>query len=219
MNERDTLLASIADTIEDYRAGEIVQPTPDHVDQWVYQFDKTVQVPLLREMDYVLKKTYLSNSDLNRFFANLVENNRLASDKPHDFWHNATILDIQHQGHSQTEIRKLFGEVLNEKYGLNIDQCGSIGGAFIYLDDALFTGGRIGTDLSKWIENGPEKATLHIVVIASHRFGEWKCKDRLREATIEAKKDIDLHFWTAIRFENRKRYRQIRGALANRASR
>lgn len=208
MNERDTLLASIADTIEDYRAGEIVQPTPDHVDQWVCQFDKTVQVPLLREMDYVLKRTYFSNSDVSRFFAKLVENNELASDKPHDFWHNATILDIQHQGHSQTEIRKLFGEVLNGKYGLKIDQCGSIDGAFIYLDDALFTGGRIGTDLSNWIEkNSPEKATLHIVVIASHRFGKWKCEDRLRKVAIKAEKDIDLCFWAAIRFENRKHYR------------
>ena len=213
MNERSTLLASVADTIEDYRAGEIVQPMPDHVDQWVCQFDKTVQVPLLREMDYVLKRTYFSNSDVNRFFTKLVENKQLASDNPHDFWHDATMLDIQSRGHSQTEIRELFGEALNGKYGLNIDKCGSIGGAFIYLDDALFTGGRIGAELSNWIEKGPKKATLHIVVIATHSFGEWKCKERLRNVASEAEKDIDLHIWVAIRFENRKFYRRISEVL------
>ena len=67
MNERSKLLVSIADTIKDYRAGEIAQPTPDHVDRWIYQFDNTVQVPLLREMDHVLKGTYLSKSSVSRF--------------------------------------------------------------------------------------------------------------------------------------------------------
>ena len=147
------------------------------------------------------------HSDVSRFFTKLVENKQLAGGNPHDFWHNATILDIQHQGHSQTEIRKLFGKVLDGKYGLKIDQCGSIGDTFIYLDDALFTGGRIGADLSDWIAKGPKKATLHIVVIASHLLGEWMCEGRLREVAIEAEKDIDLHIWAAIRFENRKSFR------------
>jgi hypothetical protein len=33
MAERDDLLASIASTIRDYRAGEIAEPTPEHVDR------------------------------------------------------------------------------------------------------------------------------------------------------------------------------------------
>ena len=83
----------------------------------------------------------------------------------------------------------------------------SSGGAFIYLDDALFTGGRIGADLSDWMANGPDKATLHIIVIASHRFGEWKCTERLEQAAIGSGKDIVPHFWAAIRLENRKSHR------------
>ena len=207
MNERSRLLVSIADTIKDYREGEIAQPTPDHVNRWIGQFDNTVQIPLLRELDYVLKKTYFSKSYVSQFFENLIEYEKLVGDKPRDFWQNATILDIQQRGHSQTEIRELFGQTLKRKYGLSIDECGSRGGGFIYLDDALFTGNRIGTDLSDWIANCPEEATLHIIVIASHRLGEWQCSGSLSRAIREAGKEIDFRFWAAIRLENRKYYR------------
>ena len=132
MSERSKLLVSIADTIKDYREGEIAPPTPDHVDRWVYQFDNTVQVPLLHELDHVFKKTYFSKSYVSGFFENLIENEKLVGDKPRDFWQNATILDIQQRGHSQTEIRELFGQALKRKYGLSIDECGSRGGVFIY---------------------------------------------------------------------------------------
>lgn len=201
MNERSKLIDSIADTIKDYREAEITQLTPGHVDRWVYQFDNAVQVPLLREMDYVLKKTYFSKSYVSRFFEKLV------GDNSRDFWQNTTILNIQQRGHSQTEIRELFREALKRKYGLNIDECGSIDGTFIYLDDALFTGNRIGADLSNWIANGPDKATLHIIVIASHDLGEWQCTERLKTAISEVGKEINLHFWPDIRLENRISYR------------
>ncbi len=204
MNERSKLLDSIADTIKDYREGEIAQLTSDHVDRWVYQFDNAVQIPLLRELDYVLQNTYFSKSYVSRFFENLIDHEKLVGDTPHDFWQNATILNIQQRGHSQTEIRELFGEALKRKYGLNIDECGSRDGVFIYLDDALFTGIRIGTDVSDWITNGPEKATLHIIVIASHHLGEWQCSGSLSRATRETGKEIVPRFWAAIRLENRK---------------
>ena len=152
----------------------------------------------------MLKKTYYSKSYVIRFFENLIDYEKLVGDRPHDFWQNATILNIQQRGHSQTEIRELFGQALKRKYGLNIDECGSKGGVFVYLDDALFTGIRIGADVSDWITNGPEKATLHIIVIASHNLGEWQCTERLNEVALEAQKEIDLHLWASIRLENRK---------------
>jgi len=40
MSERSDLLKSIANTIKDYRAGEIAEATPEHVDRWVKQFDE-----------------------------------------------------------------------------------------------------------------------------------------------------------------------------------
>ncbi len=214
MSERSDLLASIAATIKDYRAGEIAEPTPDHVDRWIRQFDEAAQAPLLREIDHVFKKTYFSKADVTRFFAHQIKHEKLAGDEPCDFWRAANLLDIQQHGHSQTEIRELFGEALKEQCNLEIDDCGSAGGAFIYLDDVLFSGGRIGTDLSAWITNEPPaKATVHILVIATHRLGEWQCTERLKKAAAAAGKEIDLHCWAAARFENRKARRNTSEVL------
>jgi hypothetical protein len=208
MSERSDLLDSIAETIKDYRAGELAQPTPDHVDRWIGQFDQRAQVPMLRELHHVFGKTYFSKADVMQFYSRQINNAKLAGETPPDFWRAAHFLDIQLQGHSQTEIRALFGAALKEQHNLGIDGCGSKGGPFIYLDDALFSGGRVGSDLSVWIANhAPVESTVHIAVIATHRFGEYKCKDRLRKAADAAGKDLQLQLWAAMRFENRLKYR------------
>jgi len=214
MSERNDLLASIAATISDYRSGEIDQPTPGHVDRWIRQFDEDAQVPLLREIDHVFKETYFSKADVIRFFTHQINHKKLAGDEPCDFWRAAHFFDIQQHGHSQTEIRGLFGEALKEQCDLEIDSCGLADGAFVYLDDVLFSGRRIGTDLSSWVENeAPEKTTVHILVIATHRLGEWQCTENLKKIAAEAGKELDFHCWAAIRFENRRRYRHTSEVL------
>jgi hypothetical protein len=72
MAERDDLLASIAGTIKDYRAGEIAQPMPAHVDRWISQFSADVQVPMLRELDFVFKRTYYSRARVVQLWTTLV---------------------------------------------------------------------------------------------------------------------------------------------------
>lgn len=67
MAERDDLLAALASRIEDYREGDIPVPSPEHVNNWVSQFDDAVQVPILREMDHVLARTYFSRREAAAF--------------------------------------------------------------------------------------------------------------------------------------------------------
>ena len=102
MAERDDLLASIASTIKDYRAGEIAEPTPEHVDRWISQFGADVQIPMLRELDYVFKRCYVSKPSLQRMLGEIV------SAFPREFWQSANILDTQENGKSQHEIREMF---------------------------------------------------------------------------------------------------------------
>jgi len=214
MSEYDDLLKSIASIITDYRDGEIPKPTPDHVDHWIKQFDKAIRVPLLREINYVLKRTYFSKAEVSKFLKHLIKEKKLAGEKPCDFWRSAHLLDIQEQGHSQAEISDLFNKGLQKECGLSLEECGSAGGAFIYLDDVLFTGGRIGADLEAWITNkAPPKFTLNILVIATHVLGEWQCTERLKKAAAAARKELDLHCWAAVRFENRKTYRNTSEVL------
>jgi len=208
MSERSDLLKSLADTIADYRDGEIARPDPEHVDRWVKQFDAGVQVPLLRELSHTIAVTYLSKEAVTAFFSRLIREKQVVGDDPCAFWRNAHILDIQQNGHSQTEIRAVFGEALKTECGIKSpDDCGRPGGAFVYLDDVLFTGGRIGDDLSRWIAaSAPSSATLHVIVMASHT-GEWQCRERLEKAAAEAGKKLRLGIWRALCLENRKKYR------------
>ena len=115
MAERDDLLASIAHTIRDYRAGEIPEPTPDHVDRWIRQFDVDVQVPMLGELDYVFKRTYVSKAKAQQLFGDVVTN------FPCDFWRAAHILNIQRHGNSQSEIREMVGLAIREHCGSGIN--------------------------------------------------------------------------------------------------
>jgi hypothetical protein len=208
LTERQHLLASIAATTSDYREGDLPAPTPQHVEQWIRQFSPGVQLPILREMDHVLKQTYLSKEWIKGFFSKQIINEAMTGKNAAKFWSRAHLLDIQQNGQSQTHIRKLFGESLQEKCGLDLNACGAAGGAYIYLDDVIFTGGRVRNDLTAWIKDvAPAKAVLHILVIATHELGEWQCTKSLKEVATAAGKEIELHVWAAARIENRKAYR------------
>ena len=204
MTERRNLLASITNTIKDYRAGEIPEPTPNHVDQWINQFDENVQLPMLRELDHIFKLTYVSKDKALQLLR------QIAGNFSRDFWQEAHILNIQKNGRSQFEIRELFLPILKEQCGYDIDYRGSTGGDFIYLDDAIFTGKRVIDDLLDWLHNHTaENATLHIMVIAVHEFGKYWIREEqnLKHLKTEKEININIRFFNEFIFENRLLYR------------
>ena len=214
VSKRDDLLESIANTIADYRKGEIPKPTPNHVDRWIRQFDDADQIPLLGEVDHVFKRTYFAKAKTTRFFANQIEHKQIAGEYPLQFWQDAHLLNIQQQGSSQKEIRELFIGELRKRCNLDLTNCGSAGGSFIYLDDVLFSGSRVWSDLSKWIaDEAPAKSILHIIVIATHHYGEWSVLDRLKNHAVSTRKQLELHCWAAARIENRRKYRDASAVL------
>jgi hypothetical protein len=208
MVERTALLNSLAKTIADYRAGDLAPPSPDHIERWVRQFEGGVQTPLLRELDYVLKKTYFARASVREFLDGLVEENKLAGSSPCEFWQGASLLEIQQNGYSQTEMLELFEESLQQYCGLPLAACTGASGHYIYLDDVLFSGNRIGNDLSAWImTDAPQKAEVDVVVIATYKLGEWQCHERLKKDAKNAGKEIRFRFWRAESYENRRKYR------------
>ena len=214
MSERETLLDSIANTTKDYRAGEITEPTPEHVDRWIRQFDDDVQVPMMRELDYVFKRTYCSKDKVVSLLRTLVR--RPPNRSTHSvcsFWRRADILNIQQNGESQSVIRSLFGGVLHFECDLDIDQTTPDDNVFVYLDDALFIGNRIIRDLTDWMPQAPTKATVYICIFASHPGGEHWCRMRVAQIADQLGKEIDLQFWRFYGFENRKYFRNGSGVL------
>ena len=206
MPERNLLLESIAHTIVDYREGDIVAPTPEHVRHWVDQFGKNVQVPILREMDHVLKKTYISRNKATRFLRKVFQTEELVGDDPCAFCKSAKFLDIQGRGASQREMLALFNELLQKQCGFGINECEDNTETFIYFDDAIFSGGHVKQDLISWIvSDAPDNATVHVVVFAVHE-GFYYNKNEIKKAINSSGKGIVIKWWKLFMLENRKRY-------------
>ena len=207
MSGRSELLSSIAGTIKDYRASDLPQPTPEHIDRWIAQFDAAVRVLMLREMDYVLRRAYFSLARVTSFLRGLIRAEKLVGRDPCAFCRSVHFLDIQGGGNSQSDMLELFSEVLQETCGFRIEQCDAGSAVYVYLDDAIFTGNRIRRDLEAWIkEEAPRDATLHIVSIALHSGGQYYANGYISKAATAAGKKIGVKWWRAIQLEDRKAY-------------
>lgn len=204
MAERVELLASIAATTADYREADGEAPTPERIERWIGQFDAAVRLPILREMDHVLKQTYFSRANTRKFLAGLFKTEKLVGEDPCAFWRSVRFLDIQGGGASQKEMLALFSVLLEKKCGFKIEDCGANPDTFIYLDDAIFSGGRVSSDLAGWIEtNAPKKATIHVIVIATHQSSYFN-RNRVGQAIKASGKSIDVHWWRSVELEDRK---------------
>lgn len=207
MNQRNTLVASIANTIQHYRGGALPQPITNHVERWVQQFDASVQLPILQEIDNVLRKIYFSKEDVTQFLRGVIRTQQLTGDNAEEFWRNANFLDIQGGGNSQTDMIALFSEQLEEEHGFGIDGCGQGDQVFIYLDDGIFTGNRVRRDLEGWIRDGaPARATLHVICIAQHSGGQYYAQGKIQEAIRASRKNVGITWWHAIKLEDRRAY-------------
>ena len=207
MSERENLLESIAQTVQDYRDGSLPDPIADHVDRWVQQFDADVQLPILREVDHVLRNTYFSKEAVSKFIRGVIRTAKLTGTNPKDFWRSANFLDIQGGGDSQTDMLALFSELLREEFGIGIEDCGESNDVFIYLDDGIFTGNRVRRDLESWVRDlAPAQATVHVICIALHSGGQYYAKSRIQTAVSETAKKVDITWWRAIELEDRRAY-------------
>jgi hypothetical protein len=213
MSERDDLLASVADTIKTYRTDELAQPTPEHVERWLSQFTPANQLPFLREFDHVLKQTFITKNTVEEFLQGLLINEKLTGDNPAAYWQTAHFLNIQQNGQSQKEMRNLFAKCLYDGYGFELDKCGKDGGDYIYLDDVIFSGNRVGNDLKQWIiDKAPQTAKVHVIVAAIHA-GSYFAKGKIEETIKKSGKKIKISYWRVFEIENRKYYKNSSGVL------
>lgn len=204
MAERDDLLESIATTIADYREGEIEQPTPEHVDRWVRQFDREHRLPILREMNHVLPKTYVSNAQMKDFILDLVRNDELVGKTPKRLWRRTVFLDLQTAGTSQQHALSLMNDALQRELGFGISECGGEPRRYVYIDDSLFTGNRIKNDLISWITTLPRETAvqLHVICYVLHTGGHHYANQGIEAAAATRGVRLKSHWWRALEFED-----------------
>lgn len=208
MAERKELLDLLVYRISDYRLGEIAAINAPHVDRWVRQFSADVQEPLLAELAHVFDKTYFSRKDVTEFLSAVAVNPKLTGGDPVAFWRDTGILDIQTAGNSQRDMLTLLDKALQQTCGIKIAECGKgTVDQYVYIDDVLFSGGRIKSDLTEWIKNSaPQNSNLHIITIAFHRLGQWRTEGAITDLARTVGKVINLTWWRVFEVEDRKAY-------------
>lgn len=201
------LLKSIADVVADYRAGEIESPSQAHIQKWVEQFPENVRDPLLSELLHVLAQTYIPKTRVQSFLAALISNEKLTGGNPKVFWQGAKLLRIQKRGKSQEEMLSMFAVPLKSQLGLDTSDCGKTPTCHVYLDDGLFSGNHILGDLRDWLAgDAPAEATVHVIVIALHRGGQYYARTTLEKIAREKEKKITFTWWRIVELEDRRAY-------------
>jgi hypothetical protein len=207
MAQRSDLLDAIANTIAGYREGEIAAPDSAHVERWVNQFHPNVQLPILSETASVLEKTYITKENFKEFLAGIISSEKITGGDATAFWKGVKFLEIQNAGNSQRDMMILFDRELQSACSLTVADCGKNPHTYVYLDDALFSGGRIKSDIVGWINGGaPKAAKLFIITIANHMLGEFFAGKDINAAAKAADKAIELTWWRALMVEDRKAY-------------
>lgn len=205
MTEGKDLLTSIATTIKDYSGFATAKPLPEHIDKWLSQFDGAVQLPLLREMNHVLSKTYYSFDKVNRFLTHLLTAEKLVGKDHCAFWKSMHFLDIQKGGNSQRDLLAIFNGILKSSCGIGVTDCGKTPAAFVYVDDAIFSGNRVRRDIEEWLSSAaPNESKVHVVAIAVHSGGQHYANTRIQEHAKKIGKKVSITWWHAIELEDRK---------------
>jgi hypothetical protein len=201
---RERLAASIAETISDYRAGEIERPNSAHVQRWVSQFAPRAQISVLLEVDHILRRTYVSASKVDRWLEGHVDNRELHHGSPALFWASSTLLVRQAPGKSQQLLSTRLRDAVGAAHHVPIGSMPNLASRFVYIDDCLFSGRTLVRDLKSWIENeAPAEADLYILLLAHHAYGLEYARRVLGVAAGSAQKKVRVHVMSAREFEDR----------------
>ncbi|WP_279487900.1 phosphoribosyltransferase-like protein [Aeromonas veronii] len=148
----DDLIRSISNIIIDYADGEFGKLDEAHVTRWIEQFDKNDQEIVLAETNRILKRTYITKDEFSKFISGLITSTNFATNDPSNFWSNISMSDIQLNGNSQKELVSLVCKRVKDNFGFS-PKVNSNSLHYIYLDDFLFSGNRLISDLKEWIIN------------------------------------------------------------------
>lgn len=165
------LCRAIANIIQDYRNLNL---GVEHVARWINQFDIDEQEIVLRGSLHLFERLYFSESVFDRFVCDVQE--FFARNSIEGY----SLLDYQINGSSQKELNAKFirqnGNHEINKAKRNI----------VYLDDFIFTGNRIKTDITKLFQAHDwfgikDEHTIHIVTLGYFSYGKYKLEQSLRE--------------------------------------
>lgn len=201
----EDLISSISGIILNYADGEFGQLDENHVRRWIEQFDPADREVVLAETNRILKKTYITQEEFTTFINTIITSPKFSTENQADFWSNISLFNLQLNGHSQNELVKQVRNQVLLKYGFRPKINGN-SDHYIYLDDFLFSGNRLISDLREWITNDArQNCHVSIVLMGWYQSGMWYVQRTLPELARSVGKQITFDYWSIedFRLENR----------------
>lgn len=195
MTERSVQIQRLIALSTGYRLGKIGAFDEGHVERWLSQFPEENQNNIIKELNFVLAKSYIQKEHLQDFIESKIIHPHTKPTINVQVFNHTTLLDIQGAGNSQRDCIEIFRDLLkiNANLDININNPGAKN--HIYLDDVVFSGQRMRTDLSKWIvETAPQECNLYVMSHTVHRLSLWYSTNFLEKKIEESKKKINLRW-------------------------
>lgn len=162
----EELAEQIAHITADYHCDvqDDFQMTPEHILEWVNQFEESDREFILSEFAHLLNQgIYISKQKAIELLEGLIEKlrNFLKYSSIEQFLNETIFLNIQPKGKSQSILLGLLNEILVTKFEKTLDTCGSLGiKNYIYLDDILGTGKTFMNNVLEWIKTEEQLENL-----------------------------------------------------------
>jgi hypothetical protein len=176
--------------------------TPEHVGRWVSQFPAEVQITILSETYSLLRETYISREEAKRWFRKLLWYEPLVGRAPRGSLRHISFLDVQRRGNSQRAMLELLDETMRETFGFGTADCGETPDAFVYLDDALYTGSHVRHDLAEWFDDKKPGTKLFLIFLAVHSEGKEYVTKQLDP--LRMKNRVDVRFVHGMTFRHNR---------------
>ena len=203
----ESIVASLVEKISDYRESEISEINTAHVKNWISQFDKRDQVSILYELNHIFDTYYYSRKSVKAYIKSFLLDPRISANDQKNL-SESHFLCIQKYGKSQEDLLVLVKEILQEEFGISINEC-QHPRFYFYIDDCVFTGNRFRYDIVQWLQQnvfipGTKLITYHL---AQHAQGYNYALQYIRDAA--HKSNIDCLFYYHKEINNRKQANSV----------
>lgn len=158
--ELNSDIERISKVIENYGQGVFGKLDVHHVRKWLDQFDGHHDV-IAHETANILEKYYVTEENIKDFADKILNHVR---EKWHD---NFTIIETQGKNKSQSLIIKLIKDTGISNEFFDVD---NLKENIIYLDDFVFSGNTLTSDLKSWLNKNPNIRNITVQVMTIGRY-------------------------------------------------
>lgn len=203
----EAIAASLAQIVADFRNDDGIRIDADHVLRWAYQFDEQIRLRLVDTMRNFLQAHYLSKERVDAYLLGMLRSPNLCAGDPLTYWSSTRILSDQERGRSQVALVQTMLRLASREFGPDFRFGHALSSRAFYVDDCVFTAGRVKEDADRWINSVRQhegRFHLDLGLLGVHALGEYFFDLHFNRSTAPFGARFSRRMLRFKNFENRK---------------